>query len=94
MSKPLRDQFFDIMRKYSIEEFVLDGACIDCVGSGGFVKAYRPIVDASTCVAIGNEVAEIFNPAGSEPGDDEYMLVVVDNFKIERSKVYKRGVDY
>ena len=94
MSKPLREQFFDIMRKYGIESFVLDNASIDYVGSGGFVHAYRDNVSSSLCVSISDEVAAIFNPEGSEPGDDNYMLVLTNDFKVDFDKVYKRGVDY
>lgn len=94
MSKPLREQVFDVMLKYGIEHFAVDRGSIDYVGSGGFIHAYSKDTSSKTFVAVGEAISSILNPDGSEPGDDDYILVLVNDFKFEAGTVFERGVDY
>lgn len=94
MSKLLREQVFDVMLKYNIEYFSVDRGSIDYVGSGGFIHAYSKDTSSKTFVAVGDAISSILNPDGSEPGDDNYILVLVEDCKFPSGTVFERGVDY
>ena len=94
MSKSLREQVFDIMRKYNVEEFNVIDSSIDEVGVGGEIHAYSVNSNGDDFVNLMDDISSVLNNPQDEAGDPDYVLTDLCSYKTNRGTKYVRGVDY
>lgn len=86
-------KLFKLMRDYEVPAFSIDNPAVLTGAMGGFVIYYYGNV-GSYIDDVDDVFESMFNTPGSEPGDDEYTLLVCKPSNSVPNDAFRLGVDY